>query len=371
MVTQYAFVEGVPSPQLWAPDDRPVATWYWNLKGSITVTTAAASLQTTGIYNALCNLFGRLNWTGNPIVNNGQTLGAGRNIKGIPAGYLYLKWLAERGQAPLNTSTTLGANIAQQTYNINITLAFDEFNPKFQEGAQRLGLYRGIRFGRAYWQWQHGYFCQSAFGDPDSSAYINTGATAYTTSLTMTMGVDYAMDVKMNSADACWDSAVEYLPALSFGANITQPNNTLLSLNGVQDKIYITNTALSAAGVETGIDNIAIGNGGLADDKFGASVYDQWDLASLVQKTQTFFSTLPRPTGLFIIDQLNGQNVGIVRGGTLLGTSGSFYFDPWPGVVPGGSTNQSIRLWHSAPNPSSSFVAQANLRGGFGKYGGS
>jgi len=352
-ITQWPFQENVMSPNIWVPNDMPISTHYFNLTGTITVATAATTSILQNLWPVLCNLMGLLTWTGKP---NGP-LGTGRQISGIPMGWFWFKNYTENSVASLNSGDAMTSALTAKTYQVNFTVPIQEFDPKWSQEAQGRAFYRGARYSRPYWQFLSGQFAPPNLGNPDQQAYIATAGTpAYTYNLTMTYSVDYVTNLPMNANDACIDYAVEYLPALSFGASLSSVNQIALSLLEMQGRIDMFNTALSSAGVETGVNNLAQGNGGLMDTKFGGTIYDQFDTNTLQNDDQKnyFSGGLTWPVGCYTIDQINRTTKGLKAGKTFLGTSGTPYVDEWAGAIPAGSASQSSRLFHYAPNLSAS-----------------
>lgn len=364
-IAQQIVTENTLSQQFWVPDDAPIATHYFNLTGTITVSAAGTTLILQNLWPVLCNLMGLLTWTGKP--KGG--LGTGRQIGSIPASFFYLKNYLENSVASLNSGDAMTSALTVKTYNVNFTIPIQEFDPHWSEEAQGRAFYRGARYSRPYFQWQYGAFAPAALGNPDVQSYIATAPATYTTNLQMTYSVDYVTNLTMKESDPCLDYAVEYLPAQSFGANLTSVNQQALSLLEMQGLIMIANTGLVASGQETGINNLAQGNGGLMDTKFGGTIYDQFDTNSLQNDDQKkyFSGGLTWPVGLYVIDQINRSTKGLKKSKTFLGTAGTPYLDQWAGSVPAGYINQSSRLWHYAPNLSESFK---KILSPFGPWGG-
>jgi hypothetical protein len=365
-VFSYNFQENVLSPQMYVPNDLPVATHYFNLNGTITVTTAGTTVLQNTLWPVLCNLMGLLTWQGRP--NNG--LGTGRQINGIPFLWFWLKSYTENSVAPINNGTTLPGAITATTYNVNFTIPISEFDPKWSDQAQGAAIYRGARYGRPYWSIQAGQFAPVNLGNPDVQAYITTAGTpAYTYNLTMTYSVDYVTNLKMSPQDPCLDYAVEYLPSPSFGANLASVNGINLSLQEFQARIDMLNTTVAANGQEVGVNNLAINNGGQMDTRFGGTVYDLFDGNALIADDQSIYFSggLSWPVGVYTIDQCSRSTVGMKKAKTFIGTAGTPYIDTWAGAIPAGSTSQSLRLLHYAPNLSASFK---KLLSPFGPWGG-
>lgn len=365
-IFNYPFVEGKLSPNIYVPDDMPIATHYFTLTGTITVTTAGTTNPLQNLWPVLCNLIGLVNWNGKPI----SGVGTGRGINGIPAFFFWFKNYIENSVASLNSGDAMTAALTAKTYNVNFTIPIDEYDPKWSEDAQGRAFYRGVRYGRPFWNFNHGSFAPAVLGNPDVQSYLNTATTpVYTTNLTMTYSVDYVTNLAMNKNDPCLDYAVEYLPAQSFGANISSVNNLQLSLLEMQGLIYMANTSLDADGIETGVNNLAVGNGGLMDTKFGGTIYDQFDTNTLQNDDQKkyFSGSLTWSAGNYVIDQINRSTKGLKKSKTFLGTAGTPYVDAWAGAIPAGATTQSMRLFHYAPNLSASFK---QVLGSFGPWGG-
>lgn len=365
-IYNYQFQEGVLSPPIFIPDDAPIACHYFNIQGTITVTTPGTTSPQNNLWPVLCNLLGYLTFNGKPR----QNVGTGKQYNGVPFFALWYKNFYENSVAPQNVGTALTGNLTATTYNVNFTIPVQEFDPKWSTDGQEVGIYRGSRYGRPNWSIQAGRFAPPNLGNPDLQSYIATAATpVYTYNLTVTYSVDYVTNVAMNLNDACLDNSVEYNPILSFGAAVQNTNLIPVNLNAFQGNYILLNTSLDSNGIETGIDNLAVGNGGLMDTKFGGTIYDQMQTSDVKQSAQQKYLSggLSVQTGVYFIDQIGRSTQGMKASKTFLGTSGQPYLDLYAGPVPGDAETQSVRMIHFASNLSKSFEA---ILAPFGPWGG-
>lgn len=346
-VTQYTLQEGQLSPNLWVPNDRPVAWHQFNLAGTITVSNLNAGTQTvqTTLWPVLNNLLGKLTWQGKP--TDGSN---GVNIKGIPMGFFwYLDWLYNANQPP---SSGTVATLTATTYTVNLTVTVNLFDPRWATAAQDMAAYRGIRYGRPYWQLQHGVFNPSAgVTDPDLTSYVfTTAAATYTTALTVTYNVGYVTDFGMSKSDHCFDPSVEYPIVPQFGNSSGMGNNINFTEKQLQDMILLMNTTVATTTLaEAPTNNLGVIGGALIKTKFGAKPQSEFNPASLQgQDQRIWLANQTWPTGVWGVDLINRSLTG-ARKKTWL-KNGDFYVDTNPGATPGGSASQSLRPFHLSHN---------------------
>lgn len=350
-VFQYQLQEGQFSPNLWVPNDMPIAWHQFNLNGSIVVSNLNSGTQTvqTTLWPVLCNLLGKLNWQGKPTDGS-----SGVNIKGIPMGFFYFQdWLYNANQPP-NSGTV--STLTATTYNVNLTITVNLFDPKWSDAAQMLACYRGSRYQRPYWQLQHGMFNPAAgVTDPDMASYVfTTAAATYTTNLQVTYNVGYVTDFGMGANDECFDISVEYPIVPSFGNAAGQANNVNFTERELQDMILLMNTGVTAGTLaETPINNLGVIGGQLIKTKFGARPQSEFNPTSLQgQDQRIWLANQVWPTGVYGIDLINRSLTNAYTKTWI--KNGDFYLDTNPGTIPGGYTSQSLRPFHLSHNMSRS-----------------
>jgi hypothetical protein len=345
-------VEGGTSSEVYLPTDAVTAIVWANMTGTITVTGSPSASPENSLFVSLCNLLGNWTFYGTPMDGS-----PGLYIQNIPSAvinYLNFLWTANPPQISGPTSS-----LTATAYTVNLSVPLYFYDPTTPETQWSQQYFNPARYSsKPYFKLQFGTFVSaSTTATSDLNAFIGTAT--YTLNLVVQFSATTIPGQKFGPNDKCFDLRFEYYPLLGQTTDLSSFNEVTLSDRQIQAYLFLFNTEVSSAGLETGVNNLGISGPQYIATRFGTTLYDRMypaNLQSLDQ--QEFLKNQSWPAGVYVRDYY-GHSLQGFRNKTLLKQQGTFYLDANVGALTGSYTSQNLRVLHMSFSMSTSLLARS------------